>query len=570
MQDHPGEQDLSLGPYSERVAARLAAWSADDVGRRFWQKDGTIWIPDPEEAAATGDLTNRLDWIELPERMRSAIGGLAEFAGAVQAAGFRQAALLGMGGSSLAPEVLMTVFGSRPGFLPLSVIDTTVPAAVKAAADALDPQRTLFLVSSKSGGTLETLSLLEYFFGRTAAVRPDAGRSFVAITDPGSKLEALAREMGFYRVFSSPPGVGGRYSALTEFGLVPAALIGMDLGRLLDRAAVMAAAAGPGVPAESNPALVLGAALGELALAGRDKLTLLISPAIAHLGVWIEQLVAESTGKKGTGILPIPDEEPPSPENCGDDRLLVSLRLEGDDNALLDSSAAALAAAGHPMIRIALDDAYDLGAEFFRWEMATAAAGAVLGINPFDQPDVEAAKIKARELMDAFQSEGSLPSVDPVLCGDAFDVFGGAGVEAADAPAHLDAFLKLGRPGDYAALMVYAPMTEEIHARLNALRRAIRRRCGLATTLGYGPRFLHSTGQLHKGDGNKGLFIQITCETDEDVGIPGKAYTFGVLAAAQAQGDYQALVEGGRRVIRLHARNDLAKVLAGILEALDA
>jgi len=570
MQSNPIEQELNLGAFADRVNARLASWTAAGVGRRIWERDGTVWIPDPEKAAAAPDLTDRLDWLDLPARMKPAAAGLASLAGEMLDPGFRHVVLLGMGGSSLAPEVLMTIFGNRPGFPPLHVIDSTVPAAVSRAAAAIEPAETLFLVSSKSGGTLETLSLFEYFYGRVAAVKPDPGRNFAAVTDPGSGLEALAKEKGFCRVIFSPPGVGGRYSALTEFGLVPAALIGMDLDRLLESAAAMASAAGPGVAAESNPALVLGAALGELALAGRDKATFLISPAVAHFGVWIEQLIAESTGKNGTGVLPVADEEPAGPEHYGDDRLFVSIVLDGDDNARLDDCAAALVRAGQPLIRIGLKDPHDLGGEFFRWEMAIAAAGAVLGINPFDQPDVEAAKIKARELMNAFQSSGSLPAGEPVLAGDDLDVFGGAAGAAGDASSRLDAFLEQCRPGDYAALMVYGPRNAEVHAALNGFRLAVRGRHKIATTQGYGPRFLHSTGQLHKGDGNKGLFIQITFPPGEDVAIPGRAYTFGVLAAAQAQGDYQALADRGRRLIRLHVKGDAAGTLKNVLGSWDS
>jgi glucose-6-phosphate isomerase len=555
MRRHLGRQSMNLGSLEERVAARLESWREAGTGRRIWNRDGTVWVTDPQRAAATLELTNRLDWLEMPVKMRSEIDELEAFADDVRRDGFRHAVLLGMGGSSLAPEVLQAVYGNLEGCPALLVCDSTDPGAVKRIAVQVDPAQTLFIVSSKSGGTLETLSFFKFFFDRVRALKADPGGNFVAITDPGSKLEALAGENRFRHVFSSPPGVGGRYSALTHFGMVPAALIGVDLAVLLDRASVMAEACGPDIPEDQNPGLALGAALGELALAGRDKLTLLASPEIAHFGVWVEQLVAESTGKNGAGILPVAGEKPGGPEDYGADRVFAHIRLAGGDNAEIDACAAAVEAAGHPLIRIDLDDRLGLGAEFFRWELATAAAGAGLGINPFDQPNVEASKVKARELMEAFDRDGSLPAEKPELQAGSWDLYGGRGARGEDTAAFLGSFLEQAAAGDYVALMAYVPQTAETDSALGELRLALRRRTGLAVTEGYGPRFLHSTGQLHKGDGNTGVFIQITHQPAEDLQIPAESYTFGVLLAAQAQGDYRALAERGRRIVRVHVKD---------------
>ncbi|RME77976.1 MAG: bifunctional transaldolase/phosoglucose isomerase, partial [Chloroflexi bacterium] len=540
--------NLALGDYRPAVDVRLKAWDAANVAARIWQKDGTVWVPDPDEAARTPELTNRLGWLSMPLDMQARIDELTAFAEEVRQAGFREVVLLGMGGSSLAPELFMTVFGAQNG-LPLTVLDSTNPEQVLSVHRKLsDPARTLFIVSSKSGGTLETLSFFKYFYHLVGQLKDNPGENFIAITDPGSKLEALAGEKGFRRVFSSPPEVGGRYSALTYFGLVPAALVGVDLGKLLRRAETMAEACR--ARSAGNPGLQLGAVMGELALAGRDKVTFFASPKIEPFGMWVEQLIAESLGKHGKGILPVVGETIAPPAFYADDRLFVYLRLKGDDNAALDGQVDMLEAAGHPVVIIEMDELEDLGQEFFRWEMATAAAGAVLKINPFDQPNVEQAKVKARELMAEFEQNGYLPAESPTLDYDGIDVYGPAMGETASEA--LKAFLNDFRPGDYVALMAYLPYRPEIDAALSNLRLSLRTRLKCATTVGYGPRFLHSTGQLHKGDGNNGLFIQITHTPAEDAPIPGEKYTFATLVAAQAQGDLNALRENGRRVIRFH------------------
>mgnify|MGYP005832275485 CR=1 FL=1 len=563
----PPRQSISLGAFEQVVQARLRAWDETGLCRRIWQKDSTVWVPDPEVARRTPDLTDRLGWLVLPEVMAAEMDALNAFAEEIAAEGFDHVVLLGMGGSSLAPQVFMSTFSHAPGRPPLTVLDSSHPAMVRRAADGLDLARTLFIVSSKSGGTIEPLSLFRFFYEAVGKVKGDHGRNFVAVTDPGSGLEALAAQKALRRVFSSPPEVGGRYSALSVFGLVPTALIGVDLPRLLDRALTMAQAAHYCVPTAENPALALGAALGELALAGRDKVTFFASPSVVSLGTWLEQLLAESTGKHGKGLVPVEGEPPAGPEGYGQDRFFVYLRLEGDDNEALDKAVDRLEAAGHPVAHIRLECKENLGGEFFRWEMATAAAGAALGINPFDQPDVELAKRKARELMAAFQKTGRLPAEEPALTDGDLQVFGEAG-SAASLAAALQAFLEQARPGDYVALMAYTPYGGEIEAGLGRLRLALRDRLRLATTVGYGPRFLHSTGQLHKGGPNTGLFIQITHAPEADVAIPGEPYSFGTLIAAQAQGDYQALRERGRRLIRFHIKGDVAGGLRQIEEAL--
>jgi transaldolase/glucose-6-phosphate isomerase len=543
---------MDLDSYNDTVDVRLKAWDAANVVARIWEIDGTVWVTDPEEAAKTGDLTNRLGWLNLPQEMLDEVDELTAFAAEVKEAGFTDVVLLGMGGSSLAPEVYMKTFGAENG-LPLTVLDSTNPDHISAVTAGLaDVSKTLFLVSSKSGGTIEVHSFFKHFYHLVSQKKENPGENFVAITDPGSVLEQMGQEKGFRRVFLANTEVGGRYSALAHFGLVPAALIGVNLPKLLRRANSMANACRN--HAIHNPGLQLGAAMGELALTGRDKITFFVSPSIAAFGSWVEQLIAESLGKQGTGILPVVDEGIAEPAFYRNDRLFVYLRLAGDDNVELDGKVEVLEAGGHPVIWVQMDELEDLGQEFFRWEMATASAGAILRINPFDQPNVELAKIKARELMAEFEETGALPSEAPTLDYEDIDVYGPAmGETVVEA---LRAFVTNYRPGDYVAIMAYLPYSAETDAALDELRLRLRDGLQAATTVGYGPRFLHSTGQLHKGDGNKGLFIQITHTPATDVEIPGEKYTFATLFAAQAQGDYNALKENNRRLIRFHIEAD--------------
>ncbi len=555
----------SLGAYQPAVDLALQEMARDRVVARIWEHDYTVWKAEPAE------ITNRLGWLHIVQTMQGQVGRLRALADALRREGYRDVLLLGMGGSSLAPEVLANVFGGQDtAGLRLAVLDSTDPAAVLAQAERLDPARTLFIVATKSGGTVETLSFFRYFYNWTVAAlgADQAGSHFVGITDPGSKLEALGNEFGFRDVFLNDPNIGGRYSALSYFGLVPAALIGVDLDRLLERALVQVRDCEPGSrPAEGgNNGAWLGAILGELARFGRDKLTLIVAPALANLGDWMEQLVAESTGKEGQGILPVVGEPLGPPGVYGEDRLFVYLKLKGSngDSDAYDVGLRALEAAGHPVVRLPLQDVYDLGPQFFLWEFATAVAGHRLGINPFSQPNVEAAKALARKAVAAYAEAGTLPPDEP------------APLE----PAALAAFLARAQAGDYVALQAYLPPTSETDAALLRLRALIRNRLRLATTVGYGPRFLHSTGQLHKGDAGRGLFIQFTADSPRDLPIPNAAgsaedgnreasMSFAVLELAQALGDKQALEEAGRRVIRFHlGGGDPAQKIGRLADAL--
>jgi len=556
-----GQEDYlaGLGAYRRLVDAALEDIRRDRIIPRIREKDYTVWGTGPAEIA------NRLGWLDSPEAMAVNVARLEAFAEKVSADGFTDALLLGMGGSSLAPEVFCKTFGVRDGRLDLTVLDSTDPGAVLACAEARDAGKTLFIVSTKSGGTVETFSLFKFFYNRVAE-RVGTGRAgahFVAVTDPGSGLAETARRLSFREIFLNDPDIGGRYSALSYFGLAPAALVGVDLARLLERAKKAAGECGGDLPAAGgNRGAELGAILAELARAGRDKMTLVTSPSLASFGDWAEQLIAESTGKAGKGILPVVGEPVGAPEVYGNDRLFVYLRLEGETGQ--DAAVRALEAAGHPVVRLAAGDLYDLGGQFFLWEMATAVACQRLGINPFNQPDVEASKVLARRIVAAYAAGGKLSAGEPAP-------FSGE---------TLAAFLAQALPGDpttgkgrsYIALQAYVQPTARTDAALRALCVRLRDATQMATTAGYGPRFLHSTGQLHKGDAGCGLFVQFTAEDARDAAIPdeagepGSALTFGVLKTAQALGDREALAAAGRRVIRFHLGADPA----GAIEALAA
>lgn len=574
---------LSLGSYQQYVDAGLEALSQVEFGRRIWARDGSLWSSNPSEVSA---IENRLGWLDLPTAMRVDVPRLGALFVEVEAAGFERVVLLGMGGSSLAAETMAQVLGVSPHHLPLTVLDSTDPAQVRRVAEEGPLNRTLFLVSSKSGTTAEVDALYRYFSGRLAdemaETKPtsaehateherttDWRRSFIAITDPGTPLEKLARAEGFRSIYLNPPDVGGRFSALSLFGLVPAALIGADLERLLIRARDMAWACRSTVPPEDNPGIRLGVVMGECARHGRDKLTLVTSPGLEGFGPWAEQLIAESTGKQGVGILPIEGEPLLDPAAYRDDRLFVYLRLADGDNDALDRHCAALVEAGHPVVALRLDDAYDLGAEFFRWEFATAVAGQRLEINPFDQPNVEAAKERAREALERYAREQSLPEETPVLQEGDLRLYG-PDLDATAVPAYLDAFLAQAGARDYVALMAYIDRKPAHDAQLQALRRAIASSTRLATTVGFGPRFLHSTGQLHKGGPDTGLFLQITHTDTDDVAVPGAGYTFGILKRAQALGDLLALRDAGRRVVRVHLQGNVAGGLTALGESIEA
>lgn len=563
-----GEQQnitVQLGRYSNKVDSALDEMKKHNIMARIWQQDYTVWRPEADE------ISNRLGWLDIADRMQNEFDDIQALVGDVQAAGYTHALLLGMGGSSLAPEVFRKTFGVAARHLDLAVLDSTDPGAVLAYDQRLDPAKTLFIVSTKSGGTVETLSFFKYFYNRTVDVvgADKAGEHFIAITDPGSSLEKLAAKYNFRRTFLNDPDIGGRYSALSHFGIVPAALVGVDVHKLLQRAITMARGCSPELDGRDNPAAWLGVILGEMAKAGRDKVTLITSPSIASFGDWVEQLIAESTGKQGKGILPVVGGVVGAPEVYGDDQLFVYLHLEGEDgqNAAVD----ALEDAGQPTVRFNLKDAYDLGGQFFLWELAVAVAGYRLDIQPFDQPDVESAKVLARKMVTAYHELGKLPDAEALLSDQGVTIYGD--VEGDSLESALAGFLQQASAGDYIALQAYITPNPETEAALATLRTRLRDHTKLATTLGYGPRFLHSTGQLHKGDGGNGLFIQITSDAAHDAAIPDKAgeadsaMTFGVLKQSQALGDAAALRENNRRVIRLHVGKDVERGLKAITNA---
>ncbi|MDE3266941.1 MAG: glucose-6-phosphate isomerase [Chloroflexota bacterium] len=506
----------------------LADLERMDLVARVWARDHTAWKPDPTEIA------DRLGWLDVARAMQANVPDLQAFAEEARSEGIRHVVLLGMGGSSLGPEVVRQTFGSASGYPELIVLDSTVPDTVMAVTREIDTATTLFSVSSKSGTTTEPLALYAHFRAlvESAVGAENAGRNFFAITDAGTPLEAMARDNGFRRAFLNPADIGGRYSVLSYFGLAPSALTGLDVAKLLDRAAGMMDACGPNVPVRENPAALLGAAMAGHATQGRDKLTLVTSPSIAAFGLWAEQLIAESLGKEGRGKGPVAGEPRLDPAYSGDDRLFVHLRLDGDGDDAEDAAIDAIETAGLPVVRLELRDRYDLGAEFFRWELATAIAGAVLGIHPFDQPNVQQAKDQTLLVLDECNRLGSLPDVE--------------------APGSLAGLLSTARKGDYLSIMAYVRQTPETDNALNALRRSVAERWGIATTLGYGPRYLHSTGQVHKGGPDTGIYLLLTAEPAEDAPVPGESFSFGTLAEAQALGDLRALQALGRRVARIH------------------
>ena len=533
----------SPGDFADNIEEAITTLDRENVVARIWDRDHTVWRPEPAEIA------DRLGWLTLAVDMREFIGGLTHFATEVKDSFFKHIVLLGMGGSSLGPEVIRQTLGSGEGFPRLLVLDSTAPSAIRAVDRAIDPARTLFVVSSKSGGTVEPNSFYKHFRARVieAVGENAAGAHFVAVTDPGTSLATLGDEDNFRRVFEAPTDIGGRYSVLSPFGLVPAVLAGVDIERLLDRAQALAERSTADTPTAENPAAWLGAFMAATTLGGRDKLTLITSPLLASFGLWVEQLIAESTGKEGSGIVPIAGEPIADADAYGDDRAFVYLRVEGDQNADVDVLTERLAGAGHPLVRFNIADAYDLGAEFFRWEFATAVAGALLDIQPFDQPNVQAAKDATGRMLDEYKETGELPA--PVAVGQIADLLGQAAT------------------GDYFAIMAYAQETPGVDSAVGVLRKKVMERYKIATTFGYGPRFLHSTGQLHKSGPNSGLFLQLTVD-HEELEIPSEPFGFRTLISAQAMGDHQALVEGQRRVIRVHLGEDaeagLLRLLGGI------
>ncbi len=560
-------QELHLSNEHRRLLeAELDDWKINGKARRLWMRDASLWT--------RGDESQWLGWLGLVEDQLANLPALLAAADDLRRT-FKQAVVLGMGGSSLCPEVLRKTFGVLPDAPALHVLDSTDPAQISALEAQLDLERTVFIVASKSGSTLEPNIFKQYFFERMKqlAGAAGAGRHFVAITDPGSKLEAIAKADGFRHIFAGAPSVGGRYSALSSFGMVPAAVMGLPVGEFLDLADDMVNACSYCVPIAENPGVALGCALGALAKAGRDKLTLIASPKLWSLGAWIEQLIAESTGKQGKAIIPVDLEFPTDISAYGDDRVFAYLRLDNDDNDATDAAIAAFKDAGYPVIVNRLATEMTLGQEFFRWEIATAVAGAILGINPFDQPDVEASKAATRELTAAYERAGALPAETPIFAADGLQLFTDeANAEALGArdslAGYLQAHLARLAAGDYFALLAYLDMNDLNKAHLQAIRHAVREEKRVATCLGFGPRFLHSTGQAYKGGPNTGVFLQITCDDAQDLPVPGQAYTFGVVKAAQARGDFQVLVERRRRALRVHLGSDVAAGLVKLREAI--
>jgi transaldolase/glucose-6-phosphate isomerase len=563
-------QTFSLAPdFSEAVGQTLDEWTSQDKVAKLWAGDASLWT-NTDEGKWVG-------WLTLVDDQRKTLSRFRNFAAEIQDAGFTHAMVLGMGGSSLCPEVLRMSFGKIAGFPELHVLDSTDPAQVRSFEDRVDLAKTLFFVSSKSGTTLEPNIFKQHFFARVAEVagEKDAGKHFVAITDPGSQLRVTAEQDHFRKIFLGLPSVGGRYSALTDFGLAPACAMGIDVEKFLDSASQMSAACR--LSPKDNPGVILGAVLGAAHKLGRDKLTIFASPGIHDLGAWLEQLLAESTGKNGKGIIPVDRERLEDPRVYGNDRVFVYLNLESEADRGQDLRLEEIASAGHPVVQISLPSVYDLAQEFFRWEIATAVAGSIIGINPFNQPDVEASKIETRKLTEQYEQAGSLPDEKPIFEDNGIKLFADdrnardLEKEISDRclSSYLRAHLERLKAGDYFAVLAYIEMNDTHEQMLQILRDAVRNKKGVATCLGFGPRFLHSTGQAYKGGPDSGVFLQVTCDDSKDLPVPGQKYTFGVVKAAQARGDFAVLAERGRRALRVHVGADTKSGLSALATAIN-
>ena len=555
----------------DAVNAALEDWRTNGKVQKLWARDASLWT--------NSDENDWLGWLDITEKQLETIDHLKEIAQEVRREEFSHALLLGMGGSSLCPEVMKLTFGKQEGFPELHVLDSTDPAQVKTVENKIDLANTIFIVSSKSGSTLEPNIFKQYFFERVKeAIGADqAGSRFIAITDPNSKMQKVAEGDRFRHIFFGLPSIGGRYSALSDFGMVPAAVMGVDVAAFLECTKRMVDACKADEPGD-NPGVTLGAILGTLANHGRDKLTIVTSPRIADLGAWLEQLIAESTGKDGKGIIPVDREHLCSPDDYGKDRLFAYLRLESAPDEALDAAVAVLENAGHPVVRITLADIYDLGQEFFRWEIATAVAGSIIGINPFNQPDVEASKIVTKELTSAFEATGKLPPEEPLLEDEGIKLFtdekNAARLKQAAGDdktlfGYIKAHLDSVGAGDYVAFLAYVEMNHAHEALLQMPRHTLRDQKKVATCLGFGPRFLHSTGQAYKGGPNSGVFLQITADDAVDVPVPEQTYTFGIVKAAQARGDFQVLADRNRRALRVHLGADVDEGLEKLRSAVE-
>ena len=561
----------SLGPLADSVSKRIAQLEADSVPARLWKHDPSLWASD-KDLEGQHEVTIRMGWLDSTDKARKKLKEYQAFAKEIKKAKIDRVLVLGMGGSSLTAEVFSLLFEhepqaidresstvNRPSSLKVGILDSTDPAQVAEAAQNFPPEKSLYIVASKSGGTAEVMAAFEYFW----KLSKRDGARFAAITDPGTSLEALARKRGFRKIFTADPMVGGRYSALTDFGLVPAALLGMDLNRLLDRADWMRNQCSENCPAARDPGLALGAVLGEAALGGRDKLTVLADAPVSPFANWIEQIIAESSGKNGKGILPVPLEPIGNPEVYGDDRIFVYLRQTGEH----DEAINALRNAGHPVIHFPLSTFYDIGAEIYRWEIATAIACHILGVNAFDQPNVESSKKITKAKIAEYQKKGKLREGKPAWKKDGVMVFSPTAVTGASLKAVLNGFLKKAKKGGYVAINAYLPRSAENTDVLQQMRAAIRAKTGNAVTAGFGPRFQHSTGQFHKGGPKNALFLVITAEPEKDFAIPNQGLTFGTLIRAQALGDYEALIEAKRKVMRVHLPS--VKAITELLKALE-
>ncbi|RMF82247.1 MAG: bifunctional transaldolase/phosoglucose isomerase [Chloroflexi bacterium] len=567
-------QLTALSTYSDAVEETIAQLEAELANQRIWSHDGTFW---KTHATTVQKINNRLGWLDVQTTIDRA--RLQHLQDTVHNEDITHVVLLGMGGSSLAPDVLHKTFGHQAGFPAFLMLDSTDPAYIKAIEEAIDIRKTLFLVASKSGGTLETLSFFKYFYQQTG----ENGAQFIAITDPGSGLEALAKEKNFRDIFLNPVDIGGRYSALSYFGMVPAALMGLDLERLWAEADRMMLACAKNIPAKLHPGIWLGAVMGVLAKEGRDKISIFTTSSIASFGAWAEQLIAESTGKEGRGIVPVVGATVGNPHDYNTDRLFVYLRVADDaDVDEMDAGVRTLREAGHPRLTFRLDDKYAIAGEFFRWEYATAVAGKLLDINPFDEPNVTESKNNTSRLLEYFEAHGSLPQSEPIFTEDGVSLYVSEqemnrlselcsqhNYNSDEMTSLLAAQINGTRAGDYFALLAYVPMTDEIDAMLSDIRRRLRHTTKRAVTVGYGPRFLHSTGQLHKGGPNNGVFIQITHDDAIDLAIPGAPYTFGILKTAQADGDLESLNNKNRRVMRLHIQGDIVQGLQKLVAAIE-
>lgn len=545
----------------EQITEKIRQAEKEGWQERLWAKDPSLWSEDPSMQER---IRRRLGWLNAPEDFLSRIEEIQRFCQEVREEGFTHTVLLGMGGSSLCPEVCRQVYGVQEGFLNLAILDSTDPLWVQKIAEESDPHRTLYLVSTKSGDTIETLSFYRLFWSMLRK-----GQHFVAITDPDTPLAHLAQDQNFRRTFLNPPDIGGRYSALSYFGLVPAGLLGLDLENYLAKACRAMEHWGPDTPLLKNPAILLGIVIGCLALLGRDKLTFITSPRLHPFGLWVEQLIAESTGKQGKGILPVVQEPWASVDRYHSDRVFVVMRLAGEDIAKGEETLQLLLQAGHPVLQFQLQEVLDLGAEFLRWEIATAIAGAVLGINPFDEPNVQESKDNTSRVLQEYKQKGSLPLGSPQVIEEGIALFYNnllaekihPQISEKNTKNLLKTLLSPQNPQDYVALLAYLPPLPEVEETLQRLRHFILEEYSVATTLGYGPRYLHSTGQLHKGGPDKGIFLMITTDHPFDLTIPGQFYSFGVLEDAQALGDYEALQRHGRRVLRIHLPQPLQRSL---------